>query len=97
MSVYMIIESKVKDPDKYQRYISQVPKIIAKHRGRYLARGSQITSIIGDWKPERMIILEFPSETNIKEWLSSAEYRSIAPLREAGAEIRAVVIQGYVE
>ena len=97
MSVYMIIESKVKDPEKYQRYISQVPKIVTQHGGRYLARGSQITSIIGDWKPERMIILEFPSEASIDEWLSSAEYKAIAPLREAGAEIRAVVIQGCNE
>ena len=97
MSVYMIIESKVKDPDKYQRYIAQVPRIIAKHQGRYLARGSQITSIMGDWKPERMIILEFPSETNIEQWLSCDEYKSMAPLREAGAETKAVVIQGYVE
>jgi uncharacterized protein (DUF1330 family) len=44
-----------------------------------------------------MIILEFPSETSIDEWLSSTEYKAIAPLREAGAEIRAVVIQGCVE
>jgi len=97
MAVYMIIESKVKNPEQYQQYLSQVPKIVAKHGGRYLARGSEITRIIGDWKPERLIILEFPSETNIREWLASAEYRAIAPLRDAGAEMRAVVIQGYAE
>lgn len=74
MSVYVVIESKVKNSEEYQRYISQVPKIVAKHGGRYSARGSQITPIIGDWKPERMVILEFPSESSIHEWLSSAEY-----------------------
>ena len=96
MAVYMIIESKVKNPDKYQRYISLVPKIVARHGGRYLARGTQVTPVLGDWKPERVILLEFPSEANIQAWLSSAEYRAIAPLREAGAEVRAIVVQGCV-
>ena len=97
MSVYMIIESKVMNLEKYQQYISQVPPIIAKYGGHYLARGGQVTSVIGDWKPERMIVLEFPSEANIHECLSSAEYRAIAPLRKAGAEVRAVVLPGYDE
>ena len=97
MPVYMIIESKVKNLEKYQQYLSQVPPIIAKHGGHYLARGGRITSLLGDWKPERMIVLEFPSEADIQDWLSSAEYRAIAPLREAGAEIRAVVLSGYSE
>jgi uncharacterized protein (DUF1330 family) len=93
----MIIESKVKDVEKYQQYISLVPVIVVKHGGRYLVRGGQIKTVIGDWRPERMIVLEFPSEANIQEWLSSPEYRAIEPLRNAGAEIQAVVIPGYNE
>ena len=42
-----------------------------------------------------MIILEFPSKADVEQWLSSTEYQSIAPLREAGAEIRAVLLEGY--
>jgi len=45
--------------------------------------------------PERMIILEFPAESNIMQWLSSPEYQEIAPLREAGAETRAIILEGY--
>ncbi len=96
MTVYMIIESKVKDPEKYGQYLSMVPNIIAKYGGHYLVRGGKITAILGgEWMPERMIVLEFPSETYIREWLSSPEYLAIAPLREAGAEIRAVLLEGY--
>ncbi len=97
MAVYMIIESKVKDADKYREYLARVPAIVARYGGRYLARGGRITSLLGDWKPERMIVLEFPAESNVQEWLSSAEYRAIAPLREAGADIRAVLVEGCAE
>ncbi len=97
MSVYMIIESKVKDPDRYREYQSKVPGIIARYGGRYLARGNRVTALSEDWKPERVILLEFPAEENIFTWLSSKEYKDIAPLREAGAETRAIIVEGSVE
>jgi uncharacterized protein (DUF1330 family) len=95
MSVYMIIESKVKDQERYSQYISRVPEIISKYGGRYLVRGGKITALWGGWLPERMIILEFPSEDNIRQWLSSSEYQAISPLREAGADTRVVLVEGY--
>ena len=98
MPVYMIIESKVKDPKKYGQYISKVPSIVAKYSGRYLVRGGKITALLGGaWLPERRIVLEFPSEAHVREWLSSPEYQEIAPLREAGADIRAVLLEGYLQ
>jgi len=45
--------------------------------------------------PERIIILEFSSEETIRGWSASPEYRAIAPLREAGAETRALIPEGY--
>lgn len=43
MSAYVIIESKVKNPEKYQQYILQVPG--AKHGGRCLVRGGRFSTI----------------------------------------------------
>lgn len=93
----MVIEAKVKDPEKYKKYISQVPMIVAKYGGSYLVRGGKVIPILGDWTPERMIILKFPSETHIRTWLSSPEYQEISPLRVAGADIRAVLLEEYTE
>jgi uncharacterized protein (DUF1330 family) len=92
----MIIESNVKDPEKYDQYISKVPSIVEKHGGRYLVRGGKVTALLGSkWLPERVIVLEFPSKEHVDEWLLSPEYQAIAPLREAGAETQAVLLEGY--
>jgi uncharacterized protein (DUF1330 family) len=93
----MIVDAKTKDPDKYAQYIAKAPEIAAKYGGRYLARTGKIEPLSGGCKPERMIILEFPSVDNIHRWLESAEYRAIAPLREAGAETTAVLLDGIVD
>jgi len=95
LSVYMIIESRVKDQEKYDAYLALVPGMVSSHGGRYLVRGGPVTPMTGSWRPERMIIIEFPSMKNIDEWLSSPEYRAIAPLREAGADVRSVVLEGH--
>ncbi len=94
MSVYMIIDSKVKDKEKYQQYIEQVSPIVARFGGRYHVRGENIQAL-GSWKPERIIVLEFPSKDHVQAWLTSAEYKAIAPLRQAGADTQAILVDGY--
>lgn len=94
MSVYMIIDSKVKDGDKYRQYIDQVSPIVIKYGGRYHVRGGKVISF-GAWKPERIIVIEFPSEEHIQKWLASPEYKAIATLREEGAETQAIIVNGY--
>ncbi len=97
MPVYMVVEAKVNNRELYQQYLAQVPETVARHGGRYLSRGNRITPLSGDWKPERVILLEFPEEKNVFEWLESPEYRAIAPLREAGAQTRSILLDGGVD
>jgi len=96
MSVYMIIESKVKDKEKYRRYVEQVTPIVALFEGRYHVRGENIRAL-GSWKPDRIIVIEFPSESHVQDWLTSNEYKAIAPLREAGADTEAILVDGYTD
>ena len=42
MPVYMIIDSKVKDKEKYRQYIEQVSPIVTLFGGRYHVRGENI-------------------------------------------------------
>lgn len=96
MSVYMIIDSKVKNNEKYQQYIEQVLPIVARFGGRYHVRGENIKAF-GSWKPERIVVIEFPAESYVQDWLASDEYRAIAPLREAGADTQAILVDGYTD
>jgi uncharacterized protein (DUF1330 family) len=97
MPVYVVIESKIKNLEKYQVYISKVPEIISKFGGKYLARGNKVIPLGKKWRPERMIIIEFPEANTVYEWLASAEYKAISKWREEGAETKAVMIGGNVE
>jgi len=98
MSVYMIVEAtEIKDKEKYAEYVRRVPATIAGFGGRYLARGGEVCVLAGDWRPRRLIILEFASMENFRYWWESPEYRAIAPLREESASTNALVIEGVGE
>ena len=95
MPSYMIIETKeVFDPQKYGEYIRQVSPMVEGFGGRYLARGGNIAHIIGDWHPNRMVIIEFPTRAQFDTWFYSPQYAAIKHLREEGAKTNAILVEG---
>lgn len=99
MSTYLIIESKVKDRHKYTEYMSAFSDIISNYGGRCLVEGGRIIQLdegikIDRRQPEKMVVLEFPSEINIRRCFASPEYQSISSLRHAGAQTRTVLLEG---
>lgn len=101
MPVYMVAEAKLKDVHKFNQYVAALSDIIPAHGGRYLVRGGRIKPLFRGRElerrhPDRVIVLEFPSEADHWRCFTSPEYQAIVPLRDAGAEMRAVLLQGYV-
>ena len=93
MSLYMVIEIKVNNPSMYKKYINEVSDIIEKYGGKYVVRSEDITTLSGDWSPERIIIIKFKDEKQIKKCFSSEEYQEIAPLRENSTESKAIIVK----
>ena len=95
--VYVIIDISIRDQaakSDYAQYVEKVRPIVEKHGGRYLARGGEIASITGDWKPERIILIEFPSADHVRQWWNSPEYKAIAGLRENATTAKAIMVAG---
>ena len=94
MSVYMIVEIHVIEPQEYSQYVDGVRDIIERHGGRYLARGGKVVPLAGNWNPERIILIEFDNLHSVQTCLQSPEYRELAPLRENSTTSRAIIVEG---
>lgn len=97
VAVYVIIDISIRDQTakaEYAQYVEKVRPIVEKHGGRYLARGGKITPVAGAWKPERIVLIEFPSADHVKQWWTSSEYKAIAGLREQSTQARAIIVEG---
>ena len=73
-----------KDIEGYRSsgYLDAAMKTAAEHGGEYLARGGATTVLEGDWEPERMVIIQFPTMQDLRAWYDSDEYQKWAKVRQ---------------
>ena len=83
MPAYVIVETDVRDPARYERYEAAASASIAAAGGRYLARGGALAVLEGDWHPERLVVLEFDDLEAAKRWYDSPGNAEARQLREA--------------
>jgi uncharacterized protein (DUF1330 family) len=94
MTAYVIVEADVTDPEQYGQYAAAAPATIAASGGRVLARGGELTVLEGDWRPPRIVILEFDDLEAAKSWYDSHAYQDAKKLREGAASFHAIAVQG---
>ncbi len=94
MPAFVIVEVEVHDPVRYEAYKKMAEGSIAAYGGRYIARGGRTEVFEGDWKPKRLVVLEFESVERARQWHDSPEYAEGKALRHATATSRMVVIEG---
>lgn len=94
MAAYVVVETSVTDVEKARGYMESSTRVAAQYGGRFLARGGELTFLEGDWRPQRLVILEFPSMEQAREWYRSAEYTAARLLREGAGTWRMVIVNG---
>ena len=83
----------VKDPATLSEYRSKVEATIQRYGGKFIVRGGEVQALEGGWQP-RMVVIEFESTAQAREWYDSAEYRPLRELRQRSADTQLIVIEG---
>lgn len=96
MSYYFIVTVSLTSdtPTPYDSYVKEVKPIVEKHGGEYLVRTSEVMPLSPGWKPDRVIVIRFPSRESLDRCFSSEEYRQIKSLREQSVESHAIIVKG---
>ena len=94
MPGYLVLESEITDPEKYDKYRQMAGSSIEQYGGRFLVRGGNPQVLEGGWSPKRVVIIEFPSVERAKAWFNSPEYAPAKALRKDAARIKMVAVEG---
>lgn len=94
MTAYVIVDIHVTDPVRYEEYKKLALPTVELHGGKYIARGGRTETLEGDWAPSRLVILQFDSVDQAKNWLFSPEYSAVKHIRHETAISNMVVIEG---
>jgi uncharacterized protein (DUF1330 family) len=94
MKAYLVLDLTVNDFGGFRKYIAEIPAFIARHSGKYIVQGAQPMTIEGDWKPERMVILEFPAREKAQAFLGDPEIQDLFKVRHDTTTSKLVLVDG---
>jgi uncharacterized protein (DUF1330 family) len=94
MPAYWIGEHAITDAAVFDEYLRQVIPMIERHGGRYLTRPGAHEVLEGEWRPNRVVVVEFPSMAALKGWYASPEYQPLIALRRSAATDVLIAVDG---
>lgn len=91
---YIIAYVEVTNPEQYTEYRKWSTAAIEQHGAEICVRGGQVAVLEGDWAPERVVVLKFPSFEAAKSFHDSPEYLKARKAREGAAIMRMICVEG---
>lgn len=95
MAAYLIVEISIHNPAEYEDYKKLTPGSLKNYQGKFIVRGAKTECLEGEWNPERIVVLEFPSVELAKAWWASEEYAPAKALRQRTAHTKMLLVEGY--
>ena len=94
MPAYIIVETDIQDHEQYEHYKKASPAAVKAGGGRFLVRGGEVAVLEGDWRPRRLVVLEFENLDAAKRFYASDTYQEAKRLREGAANLHMVAVEG---
>ena len=94
MKAYLVLDLTVNDFDGFREYIAEIPAFIEKHSGKYIIRGVEPTTIEGDWKPDRLVVIEFPCREKVEAFLGDPDIQDLFEVRHKTTTSKLVLADG---
>jgi uncharacterized protein (DUF1330 family) len=92
-SAIIIANVRVTNPTQYEDYKKFSTLAMQAHGAEVLARGGAVEVLEGDWTPDRIVILKFPSVDKARAFYDSPEYGKARTARDGAAVMRMVVVE----
>jgi uncharacterized protein (DUF1330 family) len=94
MAAYVIFDVEIRDPVRYQEFMSKVKPALEEAGAKYLTRGGAHKVYEGDWQPRRIVLLEFPSVAAFESFYNGHTYQGLKSIRDACSSARLVSVEG---
>jgi uncharacterized protein (DUF1330 family) len=93
MTAYVISRVTMKPGPALEAYRRLAAASIARHGGRYLARGGAMTVLEGEWRAGAVLVA-FPSMEAARAWYASPDYAEALAHRDDAVERDLILVEG---
>ncbi|MEV7805738.1 DUF1330 domain-containing protein [Microbispora sp. NPDC088329] len=78
-------------------YLERIDATMEPFGGRFIIHGGETEPLEGSWRPQTLIVIEFPDRDSLWAWYRSPAYQEILPLRTRNPSCDAVIVEGVDE
>jgi uncharacterized protein (DUF1330 family) len=93
-SAYVLANVRVTNPQQYEEYKKLSTIAMQVCGAEVCVRGGGVQVLEGDWTPDRVVLLKFPSREKAQAFYDSPEYQAAKAARQGAAVMRMVLIDG---
>ena len=93
-SAYIVANVTVTNPEQYTEYRRLSSLAVQACGGEFCVLGGAVEVLEGDWTPDRVVVLKFPSVEKAKAYFHSVEYTTAIDARQGASIMRMVVVEG---
>ena len=87
-SAFVVFNVTVRNPEKFQEYVSQAPEAMTPFDGVPLTQGKFSGVVSGDYPTHQIgAVATFPDVQSVDAWYNSDAYQALIPLRDEGANV----------
>ena len=94
MAAYAIVDLNIYDIEQYLAYQQAVKPLLATVGARYLVRGGEFKVLAGDYQPDRLVLVEFPSLAVLEDFYQGEAYQALEAQRRACCSARVIGVRG---
>ena len=94
MAAYVIFDIQPVHPEQMTGYGEKALASLDAFGGKLVAATNDVDTREGDWRPERIAIIEFPTMEQAQGWYESPAYQEILPIRLKAHRDKMVIVPG---
>lgn len=91
---YVIIDVDIHDPELFAKYRELGVPTLQQFAGEVLVRSDEAIDLEGDWRPGRIVVLQFENTARARSWHASEDYQRARRVREMSATTQSFIVEG---
>ena len=86
--------NSINDPDAFAAYQKSASASFTKYGAKFLLNSRNVETLDGDWQPSGVVVVEFESYEQAKEFYDSPEYQAVIKQRFDSADSAVIIADG---
>ena len=94
MAAYIVFDVEVTDPTLADDYLKLANESLTPFQSKTIVHGGMVEVLDGDWEPKAVVIVEFESMEQARQWYMSPAYTKAKDILRRASSTKVILVEG---